>query len=564
MRMFLATTILALLGSGTAFGQDVGTSSRVELDSRPTKVTAYRGRAWVERSVSRTMEPGLYRLVFSNLPPRWQPDSIQARVSGSATVLGIDTMSRRVTTPPSNMKELVGVVEAARRSVQAAKDGLAVTDASIAYIQTMMSKAAVGEQQHAGTASLDVDSIERQMGYFSLKMQTLLESRLDNSQALVSAERALEVAESNLKKAGGASRTERSAVVEVSVHAAGKVDATLGYLVTNANWEPRYDIRGDLDGSNLSLEYGAEILQQSGEDWTDVTLVLSTAQPSQSANPPTIYPVYVDVYVPREVQVDSMIGGGRGGVGSRKGSRGGGMPAPESAMALESYGSDAEVRSGGTSVTFTLPRRMTVETDSDSAQRTRIAEFEGDVDFTFVAVPAMTDQVYLRGRFANASEYQLLPGRAGIFMGGDYVGPTRLGSTAPGAKMELFFGADPSLKATRTMLTKSTGETGVFGGWVETRSEYVLKIDNGSSRAVKMELWDRRPVSRSEQIEVSVLDLNMPLSADAAYVAEGLPQGLLRWDLTVPANRTGDDAFVVTYDLEIEREKGVEMTLLPE
>ncbi len=559
MRMFVATMMLALIGGGAASGQDVGASSRLELDTRPTKVTAYRGRAWVERSVSRTLEPGLYKLVFSNLPPRWQPDSIQARVSDSATVLGIDTMSRRVTMPPSNMKELVEVVEAARRSVQAAKDGLAVTDASIAYVQTMMSKAAVGEQQHAGTTSLDVDSIERQMDYFSEKMRTLLDSRLGGSEKLVSATRALEVAESDLKQAGGASRTERSAVVEISVHAAGEIDATLGYLVTKANWEPRYDIRGDLDGRSLSLEYGAEIMQQSGEDWTDVTLVLSTAQPSQSANPPTIYPVYVDVYVPREAQVDSMIGGGGG-----RGSRSKAAPPRSAGMDLESYGRGAEVRSGGTSVTFTLPRRMTVETDSDSGRRTRIAEFEADVDFTFVAVPAMTEQVYLRGRFANASEYQLLPGRAGIFMGGDYVGPTQLGGTAPGAKMELFFGADPSLEATRTMLTKSTGTTGVFGGWTTTSYRYVVKIDNASSRPVKMELWDRRPVSRSEEIEVSVLDPSMPLSTDAAYVSEGLSQGLLRWDLTVPANRTGDDAFTVTYDLEIERKDGVEMTPIPE
>ena len=47
MRMFVATMMLALIGGGAASGQDVGASSRLELDTRPTKVTAYRGRAWV-------------------------------------------------------------------------------------------------------------------------------------------------------------------------------------------------------------------------------------------------------------------------------------------------------------------------------------------------------------------------------------------------------------------------------------------------------------------------------------------------------------------------------------
>jgi uncharacterized protein (TIGR02231 family) len=565
MQILLATMIIVLISSMNVFGQDVATSERIEIESHPTKVTAYRGRAWVERAVSKALQPGLYRLVFSNLPPRWQSDSVQARVSGPAKVVGIDTMTRQVSTPPSNLKELVDAVKAAQRSVQNARDDVAVTDASIAYLQTMMSKAASGEQQNAGTASLDIESVQKQMEFFSEQMRMRLQARLEGAEDLDARQRALDVAESNLNKAGGAVRTERLAVVEIAVTEAGNVDATLGYLVSNANWQPRYDVRGDLDGGIVSVEYGAEVFQQSGEDWSDVTLVLSTAQPSQAANPPTMYPVYVDVRIPPPSAGPSAKRGGSRGGGTASFGRdsmvSGGIAEGE---VEEWYASDAQVQGSGSSVTFTLPRRMTVETDSESAQRTRIAQFDAEVDFTFVAVPAMTEQVYLRGRFKNSSDYQLLPGSAGIFMNGDYVGPTNLGSTAPGAKMELYFGADPSLEANRTMLTKNTGTTGVFGGWLTTSYQFVIKVDNGSSRPVKMELWDRRPVSRSEQIEVSLLNVAPSLSTDARYIADDLPKGLLRWDLTVPANRTGDNAFSVTYDLQVERKADVEMTPLPD
>ena len=79
-----------------------------------------------------------------------------------------------------------------------------------------------------------------------------------------------------------------------------------------------------------------------------------------------------------------------------------------------------------------------------------------------------------------------------------------------------------------------------------------------------MELWDRRPVSRSDEIDVSLLDVVPSLSTDARYIADDQPKGLLRWDLTVPANRTGDNAFTVTYDLKVERKADVEMTPLPD
>ena len=442
-----------------------------------------------------------------------------------------------------------------------AKDALAVTDASIEFIQAMMSKAAEADRGKSGTAELDLAALEQQMEFFSGQMRSLLKTKLDEAAAVQDRQRELEVAESRLSKAGGATRTQREVVVEIAVTGEGDVGMTLGYLVSNANWSPRYDIRGDLDAGTVAVEYGAEVTQQSGEDWTDVTLVLSTAQPSQDANPPTLRPSYVDVYVPPPPAPASVAGGVRGRLGVAADSMVDKAIAEGSA---EYYAMDAQIQSSGPSVTFTLPRRMTVETDSKSAQRTRIAEFNADVDFAYVAMPVLTEQVFLRGRFGNVSAFQLLPGQAGVFMGGDYVGPTMLGSTAPGAEIELFFGADPAMEATRTMLAKHTADTGLFSDWIKTSYQFVLKVDNGSSRPVPLELWDRRPISRSDEIEVSVLNLSTALSTDAGYVADSLPMGLLRWDITVPAHRTGEDAFVVSYDLDVERKSGVNMTPLPD
>ncbi len=565
MRTRAATLVMMTLAMGIDAGASTNPEAgRIELDSRPTKVTAYQGRAWVERSVSIDLEAGLHRLVFRDLPHRWQSESVQGRVSGNAKVVGIDTMSNQISNAPKNMTELIEAVKQAAGAVQHAKDSLAVTDASIDYLQSMMSKASSGEQRNAGTASLDIASVQQQMEFFSQQLRSLLQTRMDEARSVEDRQRELEVAESKLSRAGGSSRTERTAEVELVVSESGVVEVTLGYLVTKANWSPRYDVRGDLEGESVRIEYGAEVQQQSGEDWTDVTLVLSTAQPSRAANPPTLEPVYVNVLDPSYgMEHDSLVIGN--GMVPPPAAMGAGRGGGERSLAKDmEYASDAQIRSGGSSVTFTLPRRMTVETNSKSAQRTRIAEFESDVDFTFVAMPVLTEQVYLRGRFTNASDYQLLPGRGGIFMGGDYVGPTDLASTAPGADMELFFGADPALTASETMLTRSTGSSGVFGGWVRTDSSYVIKVDNGSGRPVKMELWDRRPVSRSDEIDVAVVGIDPALSTDAVYLADDAPRGLMRWDITVPAGRTGEDAFTLSYDLRVEHKEGVVITPLPE
>ena len=240
-------------------------------------------------------------------------------MTGSAKVLGIDTVSRRVTAVPSNLSQLADAVEAAKQSVQIAKDALAVTDASIEFIQAMMSKAAEADRGKSGTAELDLAALEQQMEFFSGQMRSLLKTKLDETAAVQDRQRELEVAESRLRKAGGATRTQREVVVEIAVTGEGDVDMTLGYLVSNATWTPRYDIRGDLDAGTVAVEYGAEVTQQSGEDWTDVTLVLSTAQPSQDANPPTLRPSYVDVYAPPPPPAPDSFAGGVRGRGHRRG-----------------------------------------------------------------------------------------------------------------------------------------------------------------------------------------------------------------------------------------------------
>ena len=77
-------------------------------------------------------------------------------------------------------------------------------------------------------------------------------------------------------------------------------------------------------------------------------------------------------------------------------------------------------------------------------------------------------------------------------------------------------------------------------------------------------MWDRYPVSRNEEIEVLLDNVSTPLSTDPLYIESQQPLGLLRWDLNIPANMTGDKSFVLTWQVEIARGKDIEMTPLPE
>ena len=79
-----------------------------------------------------------------------------------------------------------------------------------------------------------------------------------------------------------------------------------------------------------------------------------------------------------------------------------------------------------------------------------------------------------------------------------------------------------------------------------------------------MELYDRRPISLNEKIDVKVSNVAPALSTDKPYVDGRMTQGILRWDLAVPASARGPKATTVSWTVDISRANDVRTTPLPD
>ena len=65
--------------------------------------------------------------------------------------------------------------------------------------------------------------------------------------------------------------------------------------MTDATWRPQYRFRAGGENDPVQLEYLAAIEQKSGEDWTEVDMTLSTAQPQLNATPPELLALDISV-----------------------------------------------------------------------------------------------------------------------------------------------------------------------------------------------------------------------------------------------------------------------------
>jgi hypothetical protein len=76
--------------------------------------------------------------------------------------------------------------------------------------------------------------------------------------------------------------------IKIKAPVAGSASFDMNYLVANASWYPKYDIRVKDVNSPLSINYKAEVNQNTGVDWKNVKLRFSNGTPNQGGQAPDL------------------------------------------------------------------------------------------------------------------------------------------------------------------------------------------------------------------------------------------------------------------------------------
>ena len=76
--------------------------------------------------------------------------------------------------------------------------------------------------------------------------------------------------------------------VRVKAPSAGNAQLEFNYLVANAGWYPKYDVRVKNVNSPMAINYKAEVYQNTGADWNQVKLRFSNGNPNQRGVAPQI------------------------------------------------------------------------------------------------------------------------------------------------------------------------------------------------------------------------------------------------------------------------------------
>lgn len=102
-----------------------------------------------------------------------------------------------------------------------------------------------------------------------------------------------------LKKNFDGSKVEKGEIVlKLDAAIASNLNLTIKYNVSNAGWFPTYEIKAQNAKESLNFIYKAHVYQQTGDNWNDVKLTLSTGDPTFANDRQDLEPHYLNFNMP--------------------------------------------------------------------------------------------------------------------------------------------------------------------------------------------------------------------------------------------------------------------------
>ncbi|HET89369.1 MAG TPA: mucoidy inhibitor MuiA family protein [Chloroflexi bacterium] len=529
-----------------------------ELEMTVSTVVVYPDRARITRSGSISLNPGSHRLEVRELPLKLDAASVRAAARGTARarLLGVDVRREfYVETPVERVRELEDRIEGLEDEVRS-------LDARAEWLQqeraTLSSLGGQTELYARGLAYGRIDAQTQMNLLDSLRerTETLDGLALDLAVRRRALERDLKKLRGELEQLRGSRGRERyTGIVEVEVTQPGDLSVELTYVVSGAGWKPLYDLRlmeqsADSPSAALEITYIAQVTQQTGEDWSDVTLTLSTARPALTETLPQLEPWYIAPIFARAPQMMAL-GMAAPAPPDLDMADFAARAAPESGpVVAEAETAMVAVDASGAAVTYRVSGVVSVPADG-APHKVTVARFDLAPKLDYVTAPKLIEEAYRRARVTNDSPYTLLPGVANLFAGDEFIGATELELTAPNGEVELYLGTDDRVQVERELKRREVDKK-LLGDRRRLRYGYEIELENLLPTEVTVTLQDQFPVPRHEDIKVRLE------SADPKPTEQS-ELNLLAWELVLAP----DEERTVRFDFVVEYPREMDLTGLP-
>lgn len=526
-----------LCAAASALAQD--TASRI------ARVTVYPGVATVERVTK--VAAGARSLVLTCLPATLDTQSLQIQADPAVRVGEFSVLTEDRDVASACASPLDGRIRELEDQIAAVK----AEAGALQLVEGYLKAVAGGPSGDDAAAPRGPATTPAQLAAMAEALRKSGQDTQARAHQLKRKQEALELALKPLMAERDRVASQRTRVVSVTINLAAERDGELrlAYQVRGPGWQPSYRATLDAAKPSVLLERLALVAQSSGEDWSNVQLLLSTGQPNRATQGRLPRPWTLDVAPPPQPR----------------------SPAPAMAMApaaapapaLRERGNlaqeampsfDVGTLDKGFATEFAVPQRITVPSNG---QRVTLAlgTHAAPAQLLTRAAPGVEEAAYLVAEIAPPPGVWPA-GSVGLYRDGAFVGTGRLDfgsatAATPGAApvASLSFGRDELVLVRADAPLDMTGSTGLTGARTERKTRRAYQVENRHKNAIDLQVLHAAPVSRHEKIEIE--SHYQPQPADTAWNRQA---GTVAWRQNLAAGATAQFSaeHTIRYPKDIE------------
>lgn len=531
----ISLLILFFISTIAQAQKPIFTTAKVEA------ATVYFNSVEITQSTTAILPKGTSEIVVKNVADYLNENTVQIGAPKSVTVLSVQFTNNYIS--EYEIDEKSPAIKTVRDSIKMVTKEIQKTNNAKETDKKTIELLDKNQQVYGANSGLNVAELTKMVDYYKIKRtdlsnsQNALEQKLiDLNLLLVNLNNKLEIDTQKEEK-----MSKGKLIIQVMNEVAGTVDFNINYISNGATWNPFYDLRVNSVSEPIDMVYKAQVIQNTGIDWTKIKLSLSSGNPNQNNQAPNLNPwflnyqnnnVYANFDDKNELQEVVVVG-----YGTQK------KKATVAGVKVNSISDNTVINENQLNISFDIDIPYDVLSNG-KAHSVNLKELQLPASYKYFAAPRVEKEAFLLAEINDYSKFNLLQGEANIIFEGLYVGKTMINPNQTSDTLSLSMGRDKKISIKREKIADKSG-TKFLSSKKEQTFTYDIIVRNNKKEIIAITLEDQYPLSSDKEIEIELLE-----KSGAKVNAE---TGILSWDLNLKPNET--KTIRISYKVKYPKDK---------
>jgi len=256
----------------------------ITVKTAVSDVTIFIKGAQVTRKTSVNFPAGKSILRFANLSPYIDTKSVQVKIDGEVVVLSVNH-----TLNYNDTIKLNDEVSAYVKQIEAIDEKIKVEQTNLAIIAEETDFLKENRKIGGTDKGIEYNNLKLTAEYYNQQIAALTGKKAEADKKVKTLNEEKASIQRKIASVGNIKPEPTGEVIlTADCKSALRVPVELSYYVDNASWFPSYDIRAKDITQPVSLTYKANVMQNTKEEWKNVNLRISSANPNLGSVAPKL------------------------------------------------------------------------------------------------------------------------------------------------------------------------------------------------------------------------------------------------------------------------------------